>query len=113
MADTNSGKRKLDWQPLDITALGSAQPQWQAFAKVKEAVKPDYEAINAKLTPVREKLEEAIIKQMVADGIVTNTQTVRFAYNFGKVAFAVVDTPTAGRGKAIALGNTAAVAKRR
>lgn len=99
-------RMKLDFTPLDMTALGSATPAWNAYAKAREPIAEQIKSLNAKLEPQRTALEQAITQQLMADGVISAQQSLKFGYNFGRIAVAVVDAPAAGKGsKAIKLGS--------
>lgn len=102
-------RMKLDFTPLDMTSLGSATPAWNAYAKAREPVTEEIKKLNAKLEPQRTALETAITNQLMADGVISAGQSLKFGYNFGRIAVAVVDAPAKGPGsKALRLGSALA-----
>ena len=98
-------RKKLDWNALDMDHLGSVKPAWDAYAKARAPIMEQGKALTAKLQPQQDALEQAVQTQLIADGVIAVGQNLKFGYNFGRLAFAVVDAPASTSSNKIRLGD--------
>lgn len=102
-----SSKEKLNFQGLDTAAFtGKVGTAWNTYRKAVEAANKKIEPIMAPVIVDRQKLEETVEAQLIADGHMKRGQTAKFAYRFGGMAIAITDEATSkSSSKKLVLGS--------
>lgn len=94
-----TGKSKLTYTSIDVGNITDPKVKkaWDIYSKARAPVMEQFKKGLASLEAHETALENALAPVLRSKGLVAQGQEIKLGFNFGKLAFAVVDPAEAAK----------------